>query len=192
MANLPYTRRGRKAAVQHEKDRSRKAAAAADGGSDTAMPAPVSIGSAPSSNGQTTSSPSSFPPVVPIIAPLPTHSYPVPPPPQHYGYPGPAAQPYQPPPPVQNQGISHDRWENMSTLFHSIREHSRGFEYPTPSVAALETVLIRLYLESPVGLGAQPSMGSVIQNAVGQPRPVPTSTNANGRTDPGSGDNSNS
>jgi len=40
-------------------------------------------------------------------------------------------------------------------LFASIRQHARGFEYPGSSVAALESVLIRLYLESPLtgGLG---------------------------------------
>jgi hypothetical protein len=44
----------------------------------------------------------------------------------------------------------------MAVLFHSIRDHARGFEYPGPSVAALESVLIRLYLESPVGVSAPP------------------------------------
>jgi len=62
----------------------------------------------------------------------------------------------------------------MSTLFHSIREHARGFEYPNVSVAALETVLIRLYLESPVGLGTQPSIAAIMQNGnLGQPQPPP-------------------
>ena len=44
----------------------------------------------------------------------------------------------------------------MSVLFESIRTHGRAYEYPGPSVAALESVLIRLYLESPVGGGAAP------------------------------------
>lgn len=39
----------------------------------------------------------------------------------------------------------------MSVLFDSIRTHARAYEYPGPSVVALESVLIRLYLESPVG-----------------------------------------
>jgi hypothetical protein len=52
--------------------------------------------------------------------------------------------------------IAHDRWERMAVLFHSIRDHARGFEYPGPSVAALESVLIRLYLESPVSVSAPP------------------------------------
>jgi hypothetical protein len=55
--------------------------------------------------------------------------------------------------------IAHDRWERMAVLFHSIRDHARGFEYPGPSVAALESVLIRLYLESPVAVSAPPLTG---------------------------------
>ena len=43
----------------------------------------------------------------------------------------------------------------MSVLFQGIRENARNFEYPAPSVAALESVLIRLYLESPMG-GSKP------------------------------------
>jgi len=44
-------------------------------------------------------------------------------------------------------------------LFHSIRDHARGFEYPGPSVTALESILIRLYLESPVGVSPGPLSG---------------------------------
>jgi hypothetical protein len=54
----------------------------------------------------------------------------------------------------------------MSTLFQTVREHARSFEYPAASVAALETVLIRLYLESPMGLSPQQTMGSLIQNGL--------------------------
>jgi hypothetical protein len=43
----------------------------------------------------------------------------------------------------------------MATLFEAVRGHARAFEYPMASVAALETVLIRLYLESPVTMGSQ-------------------------------------
>jgi len=50
---------------------------------------------------------------------------------------------------------SQERWDRMAVLFESIRTHGRAYEYPGPSVAALESVLIRLYLESPVG-GAAP------------------------------------
>jgi hypothetical protein len=58
----------------------------------------------------------------------------------------------------------------MATLFQTVREHARSFEYPPASVAALETVLIRLYLESPMGLSPQQTMGSLLQNGLrGQP-----------------------
>jgi hypothetical protein len=46
---------------------------------------------------------------------------------------------------------SHERWERLEVLFQSVRNNARGgYEYPGPSVAALESVLIRLYLESPM------------------------------------------
>ena len=38
----------------------------------------------------------------------------------------------------------------MGVLFQSVRDHARSLEFPAPSVAALESVLIRLYLESPI------------------------------------------
>ena len=53
-----------------------------------------------------------------------------------------------PPPSVE---LSQERWDRMGVLFQSIRDHARTFEFPAPSVAALESVLIRLYLESPIG-----------------------------------------
>jgi hypothetical protein len=65
-----------------------------------------------------------------------------------------------------------DRWDRMSVLYNHIREHARnGFEYPIPSVAALESVLIRLYLESPVphlmnGVGSvMPQVGQQVMQA---------------------------
>jgi len=110
---------------------------------------------------------SSFSTTVPMLAPLPPQSaYPVPPQ-QTYAYisPVPPSQVAYPPAPPAPQpqpilapastNLVNDRWENMSTLFQSIREHARNFDYPSPSVAALETILIRLYLESPVGMGVQ-------------------------------------
>ena len=47
--------------------------------------------------------------------------------------------------------MSQERWDRMGVLFQSIRDHARTFDFPAPSVAALESVLIRLYLESPIG-----------------------------------------
>lgn len=55
--------------------------------------------------------------------------------------------------PMQQTGVeaSQERWDRMGVLFQSVRDHARSFEFPAPSVAALESVLIRLYLESPIG-----------------------------------------
>lgn len=58
-------------------------------------------------------------------------------------------------PPV-SVDMSQERWDRMAVLFQSIREHARSFEYPAPSVAALEGVLVRLYLESPIGSSMAP------------------------------------
>ena len=49
----------------------------------------------------------------------------------------------------------------MSVLFNAIREHARAYEYPTPSVVALESVLIRLYLESPMAMMGGPGLGAL-------------------------------
>ena len=61
------------------------------------------------------------------------------------------AQPQGPP---THHDLTQDRWDRMAVLFQGIRNHARNFEYPAPSTAALESVLIRLYLESPMGSGA--------------------------------------
>lgn len=45
---------------------------------------------------------------------------------------------------------SHDRWDRLATLFRSVHTHALGFEYPEASVNALENVLVKLYLESPL------------------------------------------
>lgn len=173
LANLPFTRRGRKAAAQRDKDRTGKDASSAE---DTTAAISTDMGS---TNGNAVAGPSSAGPpsntfgsAVSMLAPLPGQEpYPHHPP-QTYGY-VPPSQPFTPLP--TQPPMSPDRWENMATLFNSIREHARGFEYPSVSVAALETVLIRLYLESPVGLGAQPM---VMQNNAAQPRPPPVPTQA--------------
>jgi hypothetical protein len=78
----------------------------------------------------------------------------------------------------------------MSVLFESIRTHARTYEYPGPSVVALESVLIRLYLESPVGGGpplpgmpmpmpGPPTNGQVQMQA---PPPPPQNGNVAGST----------
>lgn len=174
-ANLPFTRRGRKAAVQRDKERSQKETTSTD-------PSP-----APGATTNAIASPSSgslFSSAVSMLAPLPGQPQYQQHPPSSFGY---APMTGYGPPPVHP---THDRWENMATLFHSVRENARGFEYPPVSVAALESILIRLYLESPpVGHGTAPTMTTVMQNGLTQARPLPppaqslhSSQQANGAT----------
>ncbi|KAG6821394.1 hypothetical protein H0H93_014191 [Arthromyces matolae] len=163
-ANLPFTRKGRKAAAQVAKEQ-RPEAPTGDLSAHT-TPAPAS-GSNPAATHSSSVPPpqavNSYTASVSMIAPLPNQhpaaQYVAPP----FSYHAAAA----PPPPVQ-PAMSLDRWENMATLFNSVREHARVFEYPSVSVAALETILIRLYLESPVSLNAQPSIASVVQETKGR------------------------
>ncbi|KAH6916941.1 hypothetical protein BKA70DRAFT_318047 [Coprinopsis sp. MPI-PUGE-AT-0042] len=76
-----------------------------------------------------------------------------------------AMPPYNPMPTPQ-ASMANDRWENMSIMFNSIRDHARTFDYPPSSVAALETVLIRLILESPMGVTAPANMGALMTQAM--------------------------
>ena len=157
-ANLPFTRRGRKAAVQQEKERGRnRSVTTTDQDQPIASSSnpPSAVGAPQPSNQHVVSS---FSSAVSMLAPLPGQTYPNP---QPYGY-QPAVHAY---PPIQ-QNHPQERWDNMTTLFQTVREHARSFEYPAASVAALETVLIRLYLESPMGLSPQQTMGSLIQNGL--------------------------
>jgi hypothetical protein len=170
LANLPYTRRGRKAAAQREKDRTGKDTSSPDI-SATAATLNTGVNTIAGTNGNAVAGPSStgqssnaFGSAVSMLAPLPGQAAYSHPPPHTYPY-APAPQPFAP---LHAHSMSHDRWENMATLFNSVREHARGFEYPSVSVAALETVLIRLYLESPVGLGTPPAM---MQNGTVHQRP---------------------
>jgi len=164
LANLPFTRRGRKAVVQQEKERGRNKSVVNTTDQEHQIASssnpPSAIGVPANQLGV-----ASYTSAVSMIAPLPGQTYPNP---QPYGFQPtmhtyPAVQPQQNPP-------GQERWDNMSTLFQTVREHARSFEYPPASVAALETVLIRLYLESPMGLSPQQTMGSLIQNGLrGQP-----------------------
>ena len=157
LANLPFTRRGRKAAVQQEKERGRNRSVTTDQDQQiTSSNPPSALGAQPSNQHGA----SSFSSAVSMLAPLPgqTQTYPSP---QPYGFQS-ALQPYPPPgQPQPQQTHPQERWDNMATLFQTVREHARSFEYPPASVAALETVLIRLYLESPMGLSPQQTIGSL-------------------------------
>ncbi len=46
--------------------------------------------------------------------------------------------------------MERERWQRMDVLYQSIRNNANQFEYPAPSVAALESVLVRMYFESPI------------------------------------------
>ncbi|KAF9527724.1 hypothetical protein CPB83DRAFT_894909 [Crepidotus variabilis] len=143
--NLPYTRKGRKAAAAADKDRGRSRTATSMQSVEppqmTVDPAPDPSVSHPQqppihAPGQTVP----FTAAVAMLAPLPGQPNTQPP---NYEFPPGAGYGTE----VPNQ----ERWDNMGTLFQAVRDHARTTHYPPASVAALETVLIRLYLESPIG-----------------------------------------
>ncbi|KAI0361470.1 hypothetical protein OH77DRAFT_1391507 [Trametes cingulata] len=166
-ANLPYTKRGRKAQAEMEaraaaerprgrprKDRQSGTPASAspsptsfmdDGQNAVAGPssASTSMGPGVSSSPDEMPHPQTFQSAISMLAPLPS-------------------VPHMQPPSVD---MTQERWDRMGVLFQSIRDHARTFEFPAASVAALESVLIRLYLESPIGGSmagpAGPSMESM-------------------------------
>ena len=107
--------------------------------------------------------------------------------------PGPSSAPAAAPPPLpftapsQTQAavstdrarMERERWDRMDVLYQSIRNNARQFEYPAASVAALESVLVRMYFESPLS-APQPQAHSVygaptvpLAQAAPQPPPPP-------------------
>ncbi|KAH9004033.1 hypothetical protein EDB86DRAFT_2886331 [Lactarius hatsudake] len=52
--------------------------------------------------------------------------------------------------------MERERWGRMDVLYQSIRNNANQFEYPAPSVAALESVLVRMYFESPISAPQHP------------------------------------
>ncbi|KAJ7246300.1 hypothetical protein B0H12DRAFT_1126604 [Mycena haematopus] len=157
IANFPFTRRGRKSAVEQNKQKSRKQAK-------------VTHPSSASSSQNAAATPQNkeqFTNAISMLAPLPPPYPPVnpgQPPGSYFTQPATAA----PPAVIDPASLSHDRWENMATLFESVRSHARTFEYPSASVAALETVLIRLYLESPLSRTTVPNHDPNIQPNLGE------------------------
>ncbi|KAJ6504394.1 hypothetical protein DFH09DRAFT_1201540 [Mycena vulgaris] len=135
LANLPFTRRGRKAAVQQEKTKTRKQPKLSHG-----SPASSDSQNAVASS-STNQTPEQFSNAISMLAPLPgqTAMYQQQPSVAQYGYP-------QSTVPTGSASLSNGRWDNMATLFDA-------------------TVLIRLYLESPVTMGAQPV--ALMQNGSG-------------------------
>ncbi|KAF9015592.1 hypothetical protein BDQ17DRAFT_1341330 [Cyathus striatus] len=171
LANLPFTRRGRKAAVQQEKERRKSVPIEVNAAPVPPPPAPSNV---PNTNAPTSISapaPQPTPSYAPTSSILPAvtqnqqsqSAYQPTTSQQNYTYSAPPPAPGPPPPqtyaPQTPHGFPQERWDNMATLFSSIRENARAFEYPLPSVSALETVLLRLYLETPVGVGVPTHMG---------------------------------
>ncbi|EED80484.1 predicted protein [Postia placenta Mad-698-R] len=196
-ANFPFTKRGRKAAAeQHARAKAARRQDGADGtgsagGAASSSPqAASSPGAIPPASASSPADGIAGPSSVSAHPHQNPHQHPHPHP-QQNGQPTlvhapPAAlslpgQAFQaairmiaplPPPPGLPVDLSQDRWDRMDVLFQSIRENARSFAYPAPSVAALESVLIRLYLESPVaGMGPPPphAMGGPDMNMDGMP-----------------------
>lgn len=211
LANLPYTRRGRReaAAMKTEKEKTKLTSTQVPDNAVTSGASSVpSISTANNAANEQSTAPStdvspqpaasvlptastSFSAAVSMLAPLPpqgaypvspsqayTYATPAPPPQVAYQAPVPPAPPPQSVPAPTPPNMANDRWENMATLFQSIREHARTFDYPSPSVAALETILIRLYLESPFGMGVHSTnMASMMPAIIAHARGV-TNTSA--------------
>lgn len=189
LANLPFTRRGRRAQVEQEKARSARRRSDVDQSRAstsvpaTITPAPVqqepdlspitpeiqdpppeqTIDPALFAHDPTTQfTPLTTQPVQAVHQLPPT---PAPPPPQPQQMMPPPqsatltqiAQMHHPQSLVQDEQA---RWDRMSVLFEHVRNAARTFEHAPPSVAALESVLVRMYLESPLngsGPMARPS-----------------------------------
>ena len=157
LTNLPFTRRGRRAAVEAEKSKNKRHSQVPppDPSSSTnpvttpTVPAPP-----PPPQQQQQPQPQPQPPMpgFPTGAPLTGLPHPF----SHYPPPPGITHQYPPLPivaaPQQGSSAQQDAWDRMSVLFNTIRGHARTFEYPAVSFAALESVLLRLYIESPVNV----------------------------------------
>ena len=163
-ANLPYTRRGRKAAAEAQSRSRTRNRAALDDGSDVQKDGSSSPQLSPEQPAENMGAPPPMhiDPQVRGPEELANHVAP----PTFQSAIMAIGQP--PPPPLQPQPVdlTQERWDRMTVLFQGIREHARTFEYPAPSIAALESVLIRLYLESPMGAGTYAAM-SILDGLTG-------------------------
>ncbi|TCD68093.1 hypothetical protein EIP91_011546 [Steccherinum ochraceum] len=187
LANLPFTRKGRKAQAEQARSRGRAShqpmsdstepsatppaihAHMNDVASPPLPPLPVQHSVASTSSASSSLAPALQPPV-PVRPPA------APPQLQHPQFQhavsmaAPLPPSHQPPPPSR-MDLTQERWDRMSVLFQTIRDRARDFEYPVASVAALETVLIRLYLETPMaggsGHGVPQNMSSLSMHGMG-------------------------
>jgi hypothetical protein len=82
----------------------------------------------------------------PMSGPAPGPSASAPAPPLSF----PASTPAQPVVGTDRTRLERERWDRMDVLYQNIRNNARQFEYPVASVAALESVLVRMYFESPL------------------------------------------
>ncbi|CCL98116.1 uncharacterized protein FIBRA_00110 [Fibroporia radiculosa] len=181
LANLPFTKRGRKAqAEQQTRARRRPGATTEDTPSSSSPPSttpplllPANAVGDPSpvpSKSNAIAGPSSMPHPIDISASSSMSPEVESTPPSasisHSGQAFQSAVTMVAPLPLQHGSqhpldLSQERWDRMSVLFGSIREHARSLEYPPASVAALECVLVRLYLESPMA-GMSPPQGGMV------------------------------
>ena len=171
LANLPFTKRWRREQAEKTRHRGRNGNGnASDGNASSSSPPSASATLHPTN---AVAGPSS----VPAAPPAPEqHPQPPPPPPppagplSHPSFQSAISMPAPMPPgiPPQPHELEQERWDRMGVLFGSIREQARTYSYPAPSVAALESVLIRLYLEGPVGGRAPPphSMGPPMEGGL--------------------------
>jgi len=104
------------------------------------MPPPQGLGSViPLPAAASVSAPTSA--LVPTPAPAPAPAPPLP---------FPVPSPGQAVVSGDRERMERERWDRMDVLYQSIRSNVRQFEYPAASVAALESVLVRMYFESPI------------------------------------------
>ncbi|KAH7885986.1 hypothetical protein F5I97DRAFT_1876854 [Phlebopus sp. FC_14] len=146
LANLPFTRRGRRAAVEAEKNKGKRH-------SQSAAPPATEASTPIQGAAANVSTPQSHIPAFPTSAPLAHLPHPFP----HYPQGVSSPYPHLVPGP---QAVQQEQWDRMSVLFNAVREHARAYDYPGPSVVALESVLVRLYLESPMGMMSPGAIGA--------------------------------
>ena len=167
-ANLPFTRRGRraqaaiKAAVAGSSPSLPPASPSQPGGSSL-QPNPTTgqvtapMRAQPEISHSFSSPYPHFPSMsMPIpqgfgaVTPLPTPSSAPAPAPTPAPHPFPVPSPNQAVANNDRERMERERWGRMDVLYQNIRNNARQFEYPAPSVAALESVLVRMYFESPI------------------------------------------
>ncbi|KAI9444818.1 hypothetical protein H4582DRAFT_1911534 [Lactarius indigo] len=165
-ANLPFTSRGRRAQAASKSTLASPHPTTPQ--ATTAVPSQAGVSGIPQSNGLAAAQPVRAQPDPPLAfstpyphfpsmtMPLPQglgSATPLPVPTSALSVPISAAQAI----PAGDRGrMERERWERMDVLYQSIRNNANQFEYPAPSVAALESVLVRMYFESPISAPQHP------------------------------------